>query len=157
MNAHGLTGYTPVTSHLRVLVSGTSSDSHTWNLILLQLALQEQDREVLNLGPCVPDELLAETCLGWKPEVLILSSVNGHGHSDAARAIATLRRDLRLNQLPVVVGGLLGTTGCPNADYAPHLYAAGANAVFEADELPALQRFLSRLANRRDHKLKVAS
>lgn len=45
-----------------VLVSSVSSDSHTWNLVFLQLLLEEMGHEVTNIGSCVPDDLLIEEC-----------------------------------------------------------------------------------------------
>ena len=41
-----------------VIVTGTASDAHTWNLVFLQLMLEELGHDVDNLGPCVPDEEL---------------------------------------------------------------------------------------------------
>ncbi|MFH8386837.1 cobalamin B12-binding domain-containing protein [Kitasatospora sp. NPDC018058] len=139
----------PNPAPLRVLVSGTSSDAHTWNLIFLQLTLEEAGHRVDNLGPCVPDRLLVDTCLERRPDVLLLSSVNGHGHSDIARAVAALRREPRLAATSVLAGGLLGTDGGPNSRYAPTLLAAGVDAVLEPDQLAELHRWLSERAARR--------
>ncbi|MFE0458750.1 cobalamin B12-binding domain-containing protein [Kitasatospora sp. NPDC058965] len=155
MGAHALGLGSPPVPHLRVLVAGTSSDAHTWNLMYLQLALEEAGHEVTNLGPCVPDELLTDACVGTRPDALVLSSVNGHGHADAARAVATLRRDARLTTMPIVVGGLLGTAGRPNADYAGPLLAAGVSAVLETNELPELLCFLAAIRVDSSHELEA--
>lgn len=128
---------------LHVLVTGTSSDAHTWNLMYLQLALEEAGHDVTNLGPCVPDDLLTETCVRLRPDALVISSVNGHGHTDAARAAAVVRHDPRHDAMPIIVGGLLGTAGNPNADHAPTLQAAGVTAILEKDDLPKLMRLLA--------------
>ncbi|NYT94283.1 cobalamin B12-binding domain-containing protein [Salinispora sp. H7-4] len=130
---------------LHVLVTGTSSDAHTWNLIFLQLALEEAGHDVTNLGPCVPDDLLTETCVRLRPDALVISSVNGHGHADAARAAAVVRHDSRHDAMPIIVGGLLGTAGNPNAVHAPALEAAGVTAVLEKDDLPELMRLLAEI------------
>ncbi|BAU88404.1 methylaspartate mutase [Streptomyces laurentii] len=51
----------------RVLVSSVSSDSHTWNLVFLQLLLEDLGHEVTNIGACVPDELLIAECRRHRP------------------------------------------------------------------------------------------
>ncbi|MGQ4416103.1 methylaspartate mutase, partial [Streptomyces sp. SAS_269] len=40
------TGGTPV-----VVVSSLASDAHTWNLVFLQLLIEESGFDVVNLGP----------------------------------------------------------------------------------------------------------
>ncbi|MGW7413543.1 cobalamin-dependent protein, partial [Streptomyces sp. NPDC054863] len=57
----------------RVLVSSVSSDSHTWNLVYLQLVLEELGHEVRNIGACVPDDLLLEECLAHRPALVVIS------------------------------------------------------------------------------------
>jgi methylaspartate mutase sigma subunit len=94
-----------------LLLATIASDSHTWNLIYIQLAMQERGHRVTNLGPCVPDDLLVETCLAQRPDVAVISSVNGHGRADGERMIARLRAHPELADLPVVIGGKLSTDG----------------------------------------------
>ncbi|MEV0603009.1 cobalamin-dependent protein [Streptomyces sp. NPDC050315] len=115
----------------RVLVSSVSSDSHTWNLVFLQLMLEELGHEVINIGSCVPDDLLIAECRRTRPDMVVISSVNGHGHLDGRRVIARLRAQPDLTGLPVVIGGKLGTRGAENRAYGPELLAAGFDAVFE--------------------------
>ncbi|MFF4694556.1 cobalamin B12-binding domain-containing protein [Streptomyces chattanoogensis] len=115
----------------RVLVSSVSSDSHTWNLVFLQLMLEELGHEVINIGSCVPDDLLIAECRRTSPDMVVISSVNGHGHLDGRRLIARLRAEPDLSALPVVIGGKLGTRGAQNRAYGPELIAAGFDAVFE--------------------------
>ncbi|MER7110112.1 cobalamin B12-binding domain-containing protein [Streptomyces sp. NPDC000229] len=117
----------------RALVSSVSSDSHTWNLVYLQLVLEELGHEVHNVGACVPDELLVEECRRHHPDIVVVSSVNGHGFLDGRRLIARLRREPDLAGLPVVIGGKLGTDGAAEGTYGPSLLAAGFTAVFEGD------------------------
>lgn len=115
----------------RVLVSSVSSDSHTWNLVFLQLLLEEMGHEVTNIGSCVPDELLIEECRRVRPDLVVISSVNGHGALDGARAVRRLRDEPDLRGLRVVIGGKLGVTGAEAGTYGPELLAAGFDAVFE--------------------------
>ncbi len=113
-----------------VLLSSVSSDSHTWNLVFLQLLLEETGHDVVNLGACVPDELLLSECLAHRPDAVVISTINGHGHVDGRRLIARLRADERLSGLPVVIGGKLGIGGSRDAGLAAELTDAGFDAVF---------------------------
>ena len=131
----------------RILLSTTSSDSHTWNLMFLQLLLEESGHEVVNLGPCVPDALLVETARSCRPSAIVISTVNGHGRIDGARVARAVRRDPAIAQLPMVIGGKLGIEGPSSDDEVSRLLEAGFDAVFigdaNPDELPtALRRML---------------
>lgn len=130
----------------RCVVSSTSSDSHTWNLIFLQLLLEETGFEVSNLGSCVPDQLLVDECRLDPPDLLVLSSVNGHGFHDGLRAINRLRQEPDLADLPVVIGGRLGIDGADKGA-ARTLLSAGFDAVYQdsADDVRQLRSFVSAL------------
>ncbi len=127
----------------RVLLSSVSSDSHTWNLVFLQLLLEEHGHVVTNLGACVPDDLIIDHCRADPPDLLVISTVNGHGHADGRRLITRLRAEPALRSLPVVIGGKLGVAGA-DLDEAGGLVAAGFDAVFaEGTDLGAFARFVS--------------
>jgi len=137
----------PTTTGHRILLSTTSSDSHTWNLVFLQLLLEECGHDVVNLGPCVPDALLVETARSCRPDAVVISTVNGHGRIDGARLARAVRQDPELAQLPMVIGGKLGIEGTSGDDEVSRLLEAGFDAVFTGDvdpgELPgALSRML---------------
>jgi methylaspartate mutase sigma subunit len=117
---------------LRIVVSTVSSDSHTWNLVFLQLLLEEMGHEVINLGSCVPDDLIVAECRRLRPDLLVLSTVNGHGNIDGARVIRRIRATGELEHLPVVIGGKLGVRGAENVVHSAALMSAGFDAVFEA-------------------------
>jgi methylaspartate mutase sigma subunit len=127
-----------------VLLSSMASDSHTWNLVYLQLVLEELGCRVVNLGSCVPDRLLLAECRDLEPDVVVLSSVNGHGYQDGVRVIGKLRA--ALPDVAVVIGGKLGTAG-PDPERAAMLRAAGAAGVFEqgGSEIAAFTDFVQRL------------
>nr|WP_229858147.1 cobalamin-dependent protein [Streptomyces anandii] len=125
-----------------------SSDAHMWNLVFLQLLLEEQGAEVTNLGACVPDELIVEECRRTRPDVLVISTVNGHGHLDGLRLIRRIRSEPDLADLRVVIGGKLGVRGAENIVYAEELALSGFDAVFEADGgIDGFQEFLATLEN----------
>jgi methylaspartate mutase sigma subunit len=135
------------TRSLSVVVSSVSSDSHTWNLVYLQLAIEELGHRVRNLGACVPDELLVEECLTGRPDLVVLSSVNGHGFIDGMRLIARLRACPELLGTPVVIGGMLGISGPDGRRSQTQLLAAGYTAVFDdGPRMPAFRSFVEALA-----------
>ncbi|WBB80963.1 cobalamin-dependent protein [Micromonospora sp. WMMD882] len=124
----------PAQAGLDIIISSVSSDAHTWNLVFLQLLLQEWGHRTTNLGPCVPEELLAEECARRRPDLVVVSTVNGHGFHDGLRLIRTIRRSADTARLPVVIGGKLGLTAGEGAvERTGRLVAAGYRAVFDAD------------------------
>lgn len=132
---------------LRVLVTGTASDSHTWNLVYLQLALEEWGHRVTNLGPCVPADLLAAKCRESAPDLVVISSVNGHGYRDGLTAITGLRAEEGpAGAVPVAIGGKLGIAGRPDPQWAARLREAGCTRVFDDGDLTALRTFVTALA-----------
>lgn len=134
----------------RVLLCSVSSDSHTWNLVFLHLLLEEHGHDVTNLGSCAPDDLVLARCLGDAPDLLVISTVNGHGYADGKRLVTRLRREQALRDLPIVIGGKLGVAGAADLDHAADLVAAGFDAVFaEGTDLTAFARFVSAARERR--------
>jgi methylaspartate mutase sigma subunit len=134
---------------IKFVLSSVPTDSHMWNLVALQLLLEELGHEVVNLGACVPVPLLLATCRAERPDCVVLSTVNGHGHVDGARVIAALRAEDALAGLTVVIGGLLGTRGGSDPRLCRDLLESGFDAVFpvgangSAAALEGLQRFLA--------------
>ncbi|MER7756250.1 cobalamin-dependent protein [Kitasatospora sp. NPDC097643] len=116
---------------LSVVVSGVRSDAHTWNLVYLQLLLEELGHRVANLGPCVPGDLLVAECQWRRPDLIVLSSVNGHGYQDGLHAIEQLRACPELAGAPVIIGGKLGVRGAGDGDRSAELMRAGFDAVFD--------------------------
>lgn len=131
-----------------VVVSSTASDSHTWNLVFLQLLIEELGFEVVNLGPTVPDELLVERCVELDPVLVVISSVNGHGYQDGLRIVDRLRACDSLAGTPLVIGGKLGVDGAHGEDSVQELLAAGYDAVFQdgADNETHFRGFLRSVA-----------
>jgi methylaspartate mutase sigma subunit len=115
---------------LSVIVTSVSSDAHTWNLVYLQLLLEELGCQVTNLGACTPDETIVAECAARAPDLVVVSSVNGHGVSDGLRMINAFRARPGLVTVPVVIGGKLDVAG-GGGNNAARLVAAGFDAVFE--------------------------
>jgi len=137
------------TSHsgLAVLVAGGASDAHTWNLVFLQLLLEDRGHRVDNLGPCVPASLLVERCRATAPDLVVLSSVNGHGYRDGEGAVRALRAEPELAALPAVIGGKLGLDGVREPARRERLLTAGFDAVFDDGDLDAFARYLDGVAD----------
>ncbi|KUO06791.1 cobalamin B12-binding domain-containing protein [Streptomyces sp. DSM 15324] len=133
-------------SRRTVVVTSMASDSHTWNLVFLQMLLEELGHDVVNLGPCVPDDLLIARCAEIRPAFVVISSVNGHGHQDGLRVIRALRAHPALFALPVVIGGKLGVDDRDDAR-AQELRAAGFDEVVVegTDPATALAHFAASL------------
>lgn len=125
------------TNPRRVLLSSVSSDAHTWNLVWLQQLLVEYGHRVDNLGACVPDRLLVSRAVETRPEVIALSTVNGHGLHDGLRVIEALRAVEVLRETLVVIGGKLGVAGPLSAPEEQRLRDAGFDAVFGHGTSPA--------------------
>jgi methylaspartate mutase sigma subunit len=132
------------TNALRVVVTSTVSDAHTWNLIFLQLLLEELGHVVDNLGSCVPPGELVAHCAEHKPDLVVFSTVNGHGYADGIAAIRELRA---VAAVPAVIGGKLGIDSGAHPDRRAKMLAAGFDAVFEDDSDPlVLKSFMRKLA-----------
>lgn len=131
-----------------VVVTSTASDSHTWNLVYLQLLLEERGCAVRNLGACVPDELMVAECVLERPRLVVISSVNGHGFNDGLRVVPKLRARPELAGASIVIGGKLGITGECGDDWRARLLDAGADRVFGDGDIDEFRGYLDRVAER---------
>ncbi|MER6100568.1 cobalamin-dependent protein [Streptomyces sp. NPDC001728] len=130
---------------MKILLTGTASDSHTWNLVYLQLLLEELGHRVVNIGPCVTDDRLAAACHTHTPGLVVISSVNGHGYRDGLSAVRRLRTEPGLGTTPVVIGGKLGVAGTRDPERAARLLEAGCEAVFDDGDVAGLRTLVSGL------------
>lgn len=132
------------------VLAGTPSDSHTWNLLFVQLLLEENGWTVNNLGACVPPAMLVDESLRTAPDLIVLSTVNGHGAQDARRVIAALRAEPALAEVPVSIGGKLCVSEDRSREAASGLLAAGFDAVLVGDTaVPDFRKLLARVAAQR--------
>jgi methylaspartate mutase sigma subunit len=130
-----------------VLLATVSSDAHMWNLVFLQLLLEEHGCTVNNLGQCTPVDVVAEQALATRPDIIVISSVNGHGHLDGVKLARRLREMPELTGTRLVIGGKLGISGDANIGHADALVDSGFDAVFEASSDPrAAQRLIEMVA-----------
>src|ERR1700722_14557496 len=125
----------------RCLLSTVESDSHCWNLIFLEKLLEEHGAVVRNLGCCTPVDLVVEELAEYEPDLLVVSSVNGHGYH-GARALLTAIQRAGL-EVPAVAGGKLTTSTSDDDRVRPDLLAHGFTDVFVgADAIPRFRGFL---------------
>jgi methylaspartate mutase sigma subunit len=128
------------------IVATIPSDSHTWNLVFIELLLVEHGYEVINLGACTPTDLIVSLCQELGPALLVVSTVNGHGHEEGleiGRALGALPAEAR----PVsLIGGKLALHG-PSSDSAlAALRQAGFHAALDgADSLQEFKGILRML------------
>ncbi len=127
----------------RVLLATVPCDAHMWNLVFLQLLMEEHGHEVHNLGHCTPVELVVQRAVALRPDAIVVSTVNGHGQLDARRLAKALRERPELAGTRLILGGKLGVQGQLAAATADHLVQLGFDVVIEASTTP---RPLDRLA-----------
>lgn len=128
-----------------VVVTSVASDSHMWNLVYVQLLVEELGYKVVNLGPCTPEDLVIEACRRHAADLLVVSTVNGHGYLDGLRLISALRDCADLGHLPAVIGGKLGIHGGASHEALADLTNAGFDAVFE-EQVTGTTGFVELLA-----------
>lgn len=133
-----------------ILLTTVPSDAHNWNLIFMQLLLEEQDCTVVNLGPCVPGELLASACLEHAPDAVVVSTINGHGFIEGKALLAAARQVPGLADTPFFIGGKLSTDATLSHLYAVELEQAGYRKAFgSGDALPDFLREIEQLKARK--------
>ena len=128
----------------KIMISSISSDSHTWNLVYMQLLVEEFGFEVINLGSCVPVDYLIQQAHNYKPYMLLISTVNGHGHIEGIEIIQAVKKHELLRHMKAVIGGKLGTLGNENQSYIKKLLDAGFDGVFSGDQ--AIEEFANYLS-----------
>lgn len=126
------------------VVATTPDDSHMWNLVGVQLELEERGFQVINLGACTPGDLLAETIREHRPALIVVSSINGHGAISMATVLRTLEEYQLKRVAPILIGGILTTDPATAAIAEGQLLDMGCSGVFTGDT--AWQEFDSFIA-----------
>ncbi|MDZ4679093.1 MAG: cobalamin-dependent protein [Saprospiraceae bacterium] len=125
------------------LLTTIPSDSHNWNLIYMQLLLQENGFEVINLGACTTYEEVAQACCNIFPEIVVVSTVNGHGYLEGKTLIEKIRAIPEMKDIPVYIGGKLSTDKNMSYRYSVELENAGYSSVYP--EARKIADFISEL------------
>ena len=132
------------------LLATIASDSHSWNLVFMEILLTENGFDVINLGPCTPIKLIAEKIEAFSFDLLVVSTVNGHGTIEASNIFKALDAT---TAPPAIIGGKLdtqsSTTPCA---VRLKLLECGFDEVFEdrrEDVFDAFQVYLSKVTRRK--------
>ena len=141
------------------IVATTASDTHTWNLVVLELFLQQAGLKTINMGPCVPVRELVRECRIRRTDLLAISTINGHGCIEAYELIRAIRAEPRLSRLHVVIGGNLGARGLASARSSNDaLLAAGYDGAFTEDsQISDMTDHLARLLRGLDARVASAT
>jgi methylmalonyl-CoA mutase cobalamin-binding subunit len=126
-----------------MVIAGLPTDTHTWNLAYLELHFRERGFSVRNVGSCASAAEIAHAVRAAAADVVVLSSVNGHGHLEGGPLAAELRRRLDFGNVPLVIGGKLTIDAELGETARRELLAAGFDAVFFGENaLADFDRFL---------------
>ncbi|MFJ4713611.1 cobalamin B12-binding domain-containing protein [Streptomyces sp. NPDC088785] len=141
-----------------IIIGTVASDSHMWNLVYLDLALRELGCTTQVLPVCTQAAHYLDAARAQAPDLVLVSTVNGHGVSDAVRLADRLRTAPELASVPFAVGGKLTTSGRLPDDDQARLDDAGYAFVEQADEtsdtpaeLRRIVREIARTADEREH------
>lgn len=137
-------------NNFNVILTGTPSDSHTWNLIMMELFLKENNCQVRNLGACVPIEVISYEIKKRPPDLIIFSSINGHLFQDGIKVMNELSQNIS-NKIPIVIGGQLGITSLSKNFQKQKLLKIGFDDVFvDKDAMRHFQKYLYRLKSKKN-------
>jgi methylaspartate mutase sigma subunit len=126
---------------MKVLLTSTPSDSHTWNLVYMQMLIQEMGHEVVNLGACTPIEEIEAGLHKHRPDAVVVSTVNGHGVMEGMKISGRLNESKPGQSVIKLIGGKLDTTGAPSGEQIHALRESGFDGVFIGEE--ALTEFMA--------------
>lgn len=118
----------------KVLIVTTPSDVHSWNLVYLSLVARDAGMDSLVVGPATSYPEVSEAVESYGPDLVLVSSINGHGEFEAPGVLQAVRA-VKANRVPVIIGGTLGVSpsGAPRRQAA--LTAAGFWGVFEGIDM----------------------
>lgn len=135
----------------RALLTTIPSDSHNWNLIYMQLLLEENGFEVINLGACTTYDEVEQACVKNVPDIVVVSTVNGHGYLEGKTLIEKIKSITEMKDIPVYIGGKLSTDKNMSYRYSVELEEAGYTSVYPetrkiADFISELKKQLKKAA-----------
>ncbi len=116
------------------LLTTIPSDCHSWNLIYMEMILQEMGYKVINLGVCVPYNVMEVACENMRPSIMVVSTVNGHGFIEGEKIIKKIRKNKKTKEIKVVIGGKINTGSINNNGDKSRLIAMGYDGVFVGDQ-----------------------
>lgn len=139
----------------KVLLTTIPSDSHGWNLVFMEMFLQEKGWPVLNLGTCVPFDMAVERCGEDAINLVVVSTVNGHGWMEGVELANRIQTAFGEQRPWLVIGGKLGVSAAEEEARAEKLRQAGYDAVFYGPS--ALDEFTAFLDRNLDSTTRTAA
>lgn len=136
------------------VLATVKNDSHTWNLVYMQLLLEEMGYTVANLGACTAPLTVSEAIEQRQPDLVVISSINGHAFLEGGSLIRTLRRQATRLLPPIVIGGRLTTVEDQDQLAANRLVEAGFTAAFAGPD--AIERFREFLGASKNQSAQAA-
>ena len=118
---------------MKAIIGTIPSDSHSWNLVFMQMLLQEENIDAQVLGICTPYEAYARAIQTHRPQLIVVSSINGHGFSQGQDIPAFIRGQAREPLPPIVIGGKLVTGNDFDRSKEQALLRAGFDKVYWSD------------------------
>jgi len=96
----------------------------------MQLLMEEHNTNVHNLGVCVPVQTTVLEIIDKQPELVVISSVNGHGYTQGLELIKEIKRSVKGKLPTIVIGGKLSIKQSDNQHITKDLLACGFDGVF---------------------------
>ncbi len=124
------------------LVTTVPSDSHHWNLIFMELLIKEHGYDVVNLGPCVPYPESVNYYKSYRPDIMVVSTINGHGYIEGLSLINQLKKEVPETK-NIFIGGNLGIDQKSVFDQILELENNGFTKAYNANK--DLEDFKSRI------------
>lgn len=126
----------------KVLLAGPPADAHTWNLIYLELLLQENGFCVTNLGPNVAHALLFETLTQKPHDLVVMSCLNGSVKQEGLALMEERSSRTRGGEI-FVIGGALQEQEDINGTQRALMQAGFLDAFLNESDPSRFVRFLS--------------
>ncbi len=139
----------------KALLSTISSDSHSWNLVFMQYLLTEKGYQVRNLGPCTPASMVLEAVASEHYDLIVVSTVNGHGYLEAP-SLAQAIRSTESYSHKLIIGGKISTDNSAKSVQmkTANLLFSGFDAVFDDSDSNIFDQFETFLLLSCDYDLK---
>lgn len=130
------------------VLAGPPADAHTWNLIYLEMLLEENGYSVTNLGPNVHHDTLFETLSYASHDLVVISCLNGSIKQEGL-ALMQKRTTHGIGEELFVIGGVLHEEE-DTPEVRQHLQQAGFTDVFINE--PDATRFTRFLTSFKAHR-----
>lgn len=131
----------------KIIVATTPSDSHTWNLVYIQLLAEEYGFSVVNLGACTSVKDLYRKCKKIMPLAVIVSTINGHGSLEGREIAIALKSIKNDTGVRLIIGGNLCLKRYLDSRRKKELLMAGYDGVYDdAGATQCLKDFLLQLS-----------